>query len=160
MSNSLTAEILEVLKLRPDQDLIITAGNSFRKDDGVGPYLSQKLSKLPQIRILHGGDTPENIMEEAIAMKPSRVLVFDAADFGGRAGETRIIPEHSIPQTAYSTHSIPLNVITGIIAGEAHAEVIFIGIQPRSVEFGEGLSAEVKWTADAIAEAVLRQFSG
>jgi len=156
MLNSLTAEILEVLKPRSNQDLIITVGNSFRRDDGVGPYLSGKLRDFEKIKVLNAGDTPENIVDEAIASKPVRILIFDAADFGGRAGEVRTIPEGLIPQTALSTHSIPLNVITGIIAGETNAEIVFIGIQPKTVEFGEGLSEEVKKAADAIAETIRR----
>lgn len=150
MLNTLTVNIIELLKLNPDSDLIITVGNSFRSDDGVGPYIGEELKKISGLKVINAGLTPENIIEEIIAFSPGKILIIDAADFAGNPGEVRIIFEDKIPQTTLSTHAIPLNVITAIIRQSIKTEIFFMGIQSQLFGFGEGLSEPVKSTADQI----------
>ncbi|MBU1085897.1 MAG: hydrogenase maturation peptidase HycI [Candidatus Omnitrophica bacterium] len=154
MLNTLTADIIELLKINPDSDLIVAVGNSFRSDDGVGPYIAQGLERIKDLKLINAGYTPENIIEDVISLAPKRILIFDAADFRGKFGAVRIIPEDKIPQTTLSTHAIPLNVITAIIRQSIQTEIYFMGIQPKSVCLGEGLSEEVKKTADQIIEII------
>jgi len=42
MSNSLTKEILAALNIE-GRTLLVTIGNSFRGDDGVGPFIGEKI---------------------------------------------------------------------------------------------------------------------
>ncbi len=154
MLNTLTADIIEILKMNPDSDLIVAVGNSFRSDDGVGPYIAQELSKIKGLKLINAGYTPENIIEDVISLAPKRILIIDAADFRGKFGAVRIIPEDKIPQTTLSTHAIPLNVITAIISESIKTTVLYIGIQAKSFNLGEGLSLEVKNTADQIIEII------
>jgi len=114
MSNLLTGDVLDVLKPGPGLDLFLTVGNSFRSDDGVGPYLASRLKTLP-VRVVDAGFTPENVLDEVTALKPSRVIILDAADFGGSPGEVRIISEALIPETTLSTHMVSMNVISKIL---------------------------------------------
>lgn len=153
MSNSLTGDVLDVLKSGTGSDLFLTVGNSFRSDDGVGPYLAAQL-KQTSVRVLDAGHTPENIIDEAIEINPSRMIILDAADFGGQPGEVRLISEDAIPETTFSTHMIPMNVVSKLIAERTNAKIIFIGIQPKTVAFGETLSPEVMRAADAIMNAI------
>ncbi|MBA4349211.1 MAG: hydrogenase maturation peptidase HycI [Thermodesulfovibrio sp.] len=148
----LTADIKNIL--RPSEagiTLIITVGNSFRTDDGAGPYIAKNISKPPRnIVVLDAGDKPENVIDKAIEIRPSKTIIIDAADFGGTVGEIRLIPEDSIPDNTLTTHTFPLRIVARIIAEDTGSEVFFIGIQPRSMEFGEELSLEVKESADEI----------
>ncbi|HOY09791.1 MAG TPA: hydrogenase 3 maturation endopeptidase HyCI [Candidatus Omnitrophota bacterium] len=159
MSNLLTAEIFEALKPRPGTNLVITAGNSFRSDDGVGPYLYEALKGRVLVPILDAGYTPENIIDQAIQVNPDYIIVIDAADFHGRPGEVRIIEEDLIPTSTLSTHAIPLNVVTRLIEEETGATTVFIGIQVCSVVPGEGLSPEVKEAADALSQEMTNLFN-
>ena len=104
--------------------------------------------------VLDAGYTPENIVDEAIQLNPDNIVIFDAADFGGVPGEVRVIPAEAIPETTLSTHMISMNVVAALIAGDTGAKVCFIGIQPKSVEMGEGLSEEVKQSADVIVQRI------
>ena len=150
MSNSLTDDILAALESPSDNSLIITAGNSFRRDDGVGPFIAEKLKQAGLTNVIDAGYTPENIVDEVIALKPDNILFIDAADFSGAPGETRIIPEQHIAETTLSTHMIPLNVVSALIADSIKTTITFIGIQPADVTFGEGLTTNVQKTADLI----------
>ncbi len=154
MSNMLTADIIEVLKSIPGSNLIITVGNSFRSDDGVGPYLGKSLKLIKGLKVIDAGINPENIIDEVIDLKPKRILIFDAADFKAKAGQVRIIPKECIPETTISTHAIPLNVITELISSTIDTSIIFIGIQAKSFDMGDGLSDEVKISADEIVEII------
>jgi len=154
MSNSLTVEVASLLKEARGTCLFLTAGNPYRCDDGVGPYIAGRLKALGITNVLDAGQTPEDIVDDAIARRPRRVVIFDAASFGGRAGEVRLIPEEMIPETTLSTHSIPLNVISQVIQTGTRAEMFFVGIQGRSFALGEGLSDEVRRAAEDIVAAV------
>jgi hydrogenase 3 maturation protease len=158
MSSLLTAEVIKALRFSSDTGLVITVGNSLRSDDGVGPYIAERLTAIKRIPVIDAGFSPENSIDDIIRRAPETIIVIDAADFGGGAGEVRIIPEEIITQTTMSTHAIPLNVITRIIAGSIRTEVRFIGIQPKTVVFGEGLSPEVGEAADAIIDRIKQNF--
>ena len=154
MSNILTADITKILNSVPGSNLIVTVGNSFRADDGVGPYIGENLKQVEGLKIIEAGINPENIVDEVIALAPQKIFIFDAADFGGKTGQVRLIPKESIPESSLSTHAIPLNVITELISSNINTTVYFIGIQPADVSMQEKLSAEVKESADAIILAI------
>ncbi|MFA5260272.1 MAG: hydrogenase 3 maturation endopeptidase HyCI [Candidatus Omnitrophota bacterium] len=159
MSNLLTVEVLEALQPRPGTNLIITAGNNFRSDDGVGPYLYEALKGRASLPVLDAGYTPEDIIDRAIEINPDYIIVIDAADFRGRPGEVRIIEDALIPTSTLSTHAIPLNVITRLIEEETGATTVFLGIQVCSVVPGEGLSPEVKGAADVLSQEIINLYN-
>lgn len=135
----------------PDIILIITAGNIFRADDGVGPYIARHLpDPRDGILILDAGERPENIIDRAVEAKPVWTVILDAAEFGGVVGEARVIPSELIEDCIVSTHTFPLPGVAKIIQYDTGSEVFFIGIQPGSKDFAEGLSAPVEQTAREI----------
>lgn len=157
MSNLLTDEARRALEPCCDgATLIITVGNTLRADDGVGPFIGEKLS-CPGVRfkLIIAFDRPENVIDDAVNFKPGKIIIIDAADFGGSPGEIRVIPPESIPETSLSTHSFPLRVIAGIMKEDTGAETVFLGIQPKRMDYGEGLSPEVAGAADGIVKYLL-----
>ncbi len=148
----LTADIIELLKPALSGTLlVITVGNPLRSDDGVGPYIAATI-KRPQSRliILDAGERPEDILWKAIAIRPERLVIIDAADFAGEPGEVRAIPEELLPENPISTHRFPLRVISGLVAEDTRARVDFVCIQPETVGFGEDLSDTVRSSAAEI----------
>ena len=148
----LTGDVEEALRIPGEGKLlIITAGNTLRGDDGVGPYIGESVAiNHPRLGILNTGDRPEDALSAAGEMNPSRCLVIDAAVFGGAPGEARMLPEKLIPDKTLSTHTFPLKIVTSLLRSDTGADILFLGIQPEKVSFGEGLSAAVKKTADEI----------
>lgn len=138
--------------------LIITVGSGFRADDGVGPYIASGLKPSSKFSVLEGGYTPEDIIDDAVQLGPQVIIFIDAADFAGKAGELRLIDAEHIPQSSLSTHSMPLSVISRILQEDTKAVIHFIGIQPKSVEHKEGLSKEVKASADALVKHINERF--
>ena len=119
----LTADVIELLK--PESNgplLVITVGNRLRSDDGVAPYIAEH-AKRPKngIIILDAGERPEDIVGKAIEVRPGRVVIIDAADFGGEPGEVRAIPEEFIPENPISTHRFPLRIISRLVTEDTGA---------------------------------------
>lgn len=152
----LTNEIKKFLdEIVKEKVLIITIGNDFRSDDGVGPYIFEHLKDYSKnLSLLNAGDKPENIIDEAVALKPKKTIIIDAADFDGLPGEIRIIPQEFIPNSTLSTHTFPPNIIAKIIEEDTKSEVVFLGIQPVKVELGEVLSESVKKSADDLIKFI------
>ena len=156
--SKLSAEIKRALSFRPCINVVITVGNGLRSDDGVGPYISSKISSSEFLKVIDAGYTPEDIIDEVTELIPKRIIIIDAADFGGASGEIRIIDSAHIPESSLSTHAISLRVITKILSEDTKADIIFIGIQPKSVALGEGLSLSVRASADKIINYLRKEF--
>ena len=65
-----------------------------------------------------------------------------------------IIDEKEIDSGYFTTHNMPLNLFIDYIKSETKSKIIFIGIQPKSTKFGEGLSAEVQKAIDKLVESL------
>jgi hydrogenase 3 maturation protease len=135
--------------------LIITIGNPFRSDDGVGPYLASRLKPCRNLKVLDVADQPENFILDAIAFKPARIIIIDAANFGGKPGAARLIKPHALSDKFFSTHALPLSAMAKIIKAETKAVVYILGIQAQSLEYKEGLSPSVQATADELVELLM-----
>jgi hydrogenase 3 maturation protease len=61
-----------------------------------------------------------------------------------------LIPGDSFPDTTLSTHIFPLRIIAKILSEDTGAEVLFLGIQPGNMSYGEDLSPRVKESAEEI----------
>jgi hydrogenase 3 maturation protease len=144
----LPAEIRAAIAPR-GRTLLITIGNPLRADDGVGPFVGERVRfNNPDYSLINAGTTPENIAQTAINLKPGKIILLDAARFGGRPGELKIIPLEDISaQAVLSTHSFPLSVTFSIVREDTGAELVALGVEPGSMEFGEGLTPEVEKTA-------------
>lgn len=153
MSDYLTDEIKAAIAPK-GRTLLITIGNSLRGDDGVGPFVGERVKfKSPECRVINACTTPENIAQTAIDFKPGKIMLLDAAHFGGRPGELKIIPLELINrQTVISTHSFPLSVTFSIVKEDTGAELVVIGVEPASMEYAEGLTPEVKESALSLIE--------
>jgi len=152
MSSLLTDEVKKALVPAPGGlTLIVTVGNVLRGDDGIGPYIASRvIDPKPGIRILDVADRPEDSIDDAIDLHPAKTVILDAADFSGKPGETRVIPQELIPDSTLSTHTFPLKILTKILEQETGSAVFFIGIQPEAVFWGEGLTESVRRTAEEI----------
>jgi len=146
-SNGVTAALAPA-----GRTLVVTLGNSLRADDGVGPFVAGLVKfKNPALHLIDAGTTPENIARDVINFKPEKIILLDAARFGGSAGELAVIPLEKINQyTVLSTHSFPLSVTFSIVKEDTGAELVVVGVQAQSLDYREGLSPEVKETASKL----------
>jgi hydrogenase maturation protease len=143
----------------------VMAGNTFRSDDGVGPYIAGRLAPIlknrPAIHLFSAHTNPENYIDEIIAASPALVVFLDAANFGGFPGEFIYLEdETAFRVSSASTHTIPLGVIASLIKSECGCTVMYIGIQAQNLQLGEALSGSVKRAADLFVEAIIDRLAG
>jgi hydrogenase 3 maturation protease len=131
--------------------LLITVGNSLRSDDAVGPYLADHLMlRHPGYRLLHVGQQPESMLDDAPPLNPKKIIILDAAEFQGLPGEIRMLSPEEIPQNALGTHTLSLSTLALTLRQTLGAEVHFLGIQPVCFDWGETLSPAVQASADRL----------
>jgi hydrogenase 3 maturation protease len=142
----------ELLKrVNPETLLICGIGNSLRADDAVGPLAVADLKD--HFRVLNCGSTPENYVFKIERMKPEVVIYIDAVDFSGEPGEIRLFEAEEIIESRLgqpSTHLIPLGETLKMLKEVTRADVYLLGVQPRSITFGDPLSKEVETARERI----------
>lgn len=164
MSNSSWKKLLSQ-KLKPPAGrnnlrlAIIGIGAELNGDDAVGILVTQKLLRVittvQDVLILDGGTLPENYSNRLRQFQPELSVFIDAADFGGVPGEINLISPEQVSGSSFSTHSMPLSMVLSFLSKEIKSEIIILGVQPLSVEFGDPLSPACK---KAVAK-ITREFS-
>jgi len=137
--------------------IILGIGNPLRGDDSLGLRIANNLrGKTPKnVKVIYGGITPENFVGKIKRFKPSHVLMIDAAHFGGKPGEPRLIPPENTSGIALSTHVMPLYILAWLIQKETSAKVILLGIEPKNLNLGEEISPEVEESIKQCSEMLI-----
>lgn len=144
--------------------LVFTVGNSIRGDDGLGPLLSDRLyDKLMALEdkdtdnvfLLNTESTPENHTHEIRNLNPSHMLIIDAVEFDGNAGEMLIITKDMIDTFNVSTHSMPVSFIISYIEESIGTKIMTIGIQPKEMNLVNRISDEVKSSVEDLADLIV-----
>ena len=137
-------------------------GNPIRMDDFVGVKIVQDLQgKVPKnVHLIECETVPESFMDEIVQLKPSHVLLIDAAVMELKPGEVRLFDAEKVTSfPAISTHMLPLRVFCEYITQLAGAKIALLLIEPGNTEFGEGLTPEVQEAAEKITETLLKFFT-
>jgi len=135
--------------------VVAGVGNPIRTDDYVGLRLVEKLKgKLPETVLLLEAETvPESSLLDIEEFQPSHVLLIDAAFLGLKPGEARLLEaEKIVDYSAITTHLIPLRLFCDYIKQATGARIALLLIEPKSMEFGEGLTAEVNVAAERLTQ--------
>ena len=133
-------------------------GNPIRSDDFVGVKIVQDLQgKVPKnVCLIECETVPESFMQEIVDLKPSHVLLIDAAILGLKPGEARLVfPEQVADFPAITTHVLPLRIFCEYITQSTRAKIGLLLIQPSSTEFGESLTPKVAVSAKDVVELLI-----
>jgi len=141
--------------------VVLCIGSRIRSDDSFGPVLADELKeKVPRhVAVIDAGNVPENYTGAMRRFKPTHILMVDAADMGLHPGEPRLFKAKVIEGVTFSTHSISLRIIAAYLSKATGARIALLAVQPESLDFGEGLTEEVKRAAIAIAETLTQVLS-
>lgn len=128
--------------------VLLGIGNSQKGDDGVGPYIAQTFQH-PEWVVLNCETAPENFTSLLRKLKPTLVIIVDAADMGVSPGEYYSISPERLVDISLGTHGPSLVPLIKYLSTFI-SQLLFIGIQPVSIREGEGLSLNVKAGAHAV----------
>ena len=141
---------------------IITVGNELMGDDGIGPavFKALELTGLPTgVSLIDGGTGGLGVLH--LMSDYDRVIIVDCCDFGGKAGNVMVFRPEDVHtkrgQAKFSLHSLDLLELIefGKQLGKMPKDLVMVGVQPKKVGMGEGLSAPVKKAVSSTVKAVL-----
>jgi len=132
---------------------VIGVGNPLRSDDGIGIILLEKLigrkDELPNgIEYVDGGTGGMNLLH--VLTRFDVVLIIDAVNFDGNAGESRLFKLDDVNSkkisATVSTHETDILKILQLSKelDEIPSDLFIFGIQPKDTSHGHSLSQELK----------------
>ncbi|HHT19607.1 MAG: hydrogenase maturation peptidase HycI [Euryarchaeota archaeon] len=128
--------------------VILGIGNDMRGDDAVGTVLAQKLAKIftenEKITVFDGKTVPENFTGAIRKERPSHIILVDAVDMNKKPGQIELISRKQIANYNISTHAMPLSFLIKYLKSTCPAELIIVGIQPKTTILVNKMSVEIE----------------
>jgi hydrogenase maturation protease len=145
--------------------LVLGIGNPLLGDDGFGVEVARRLKEageLAGVEIVDGGS--QGLYLLPYLQGRSHIIVADAIAFGGAPGEIVRLNADQIParlQVKVSEHQISFHEVLALmqLLGEDPKEFIFFGVEPKSNEWGDGLSPEIAAAVDPVIEKIKEQIA-
>ena len=149
---------LEKWLVGKEKIVIAGIGNPIRHDDYVGLKIVEDLrGKVPDnVCLLECETVPESYLLDIEQFKPTHVLLIDAAFLGLKPGLASLFDAQRIVDfPAITTHVLPLKIFCEYVKQSTGAKLGLLLIEPKSMEFGEGLSVEVQAAAQKIGAVLV-----
>jgi hydrogenase maturation protease len=143
-----------VVRLAADGLLVVGIGNPLRGDDAAGLLLGQALAAKLGVRYLQVEDVPENYLAELRLTEAKNILLVDAADMQAPAGTIRIVEPRRLSEVSLSTHKSSLRLLCDMLADAHGKQVLLLGVQPATLEWGEPISAPVAQAVNAFVDGM------
>ena len=144
-------------------NLIVGVGNRYRRDEGVGPAVIDRLESSgrngPETSIVDAGLAGVGLLD--VARGARRMVVVDAVRSGARPGTVIVLGPEALlgrePRPNLSLHAADLIGVIDLARALDHPlpEIRIVGIEAADLGWGEGLSPEVDAALDEAVEAAL-----
>lgn len=145
--------------------VVIGVGNTFRRDDGVGPAVADRIASLglPGVRVLNCAAEPTAILDAWHGM--TRAVLVDAVDAGadGHPGRVRTCTFDEVAEsTSLSSHDLNLRQTyeLGRALDRVPDSVTVVSIDIADAGHGSGLSPAVQTALPEAVRAVLAVLGG
>ena len=121
--------------------IVLGVGNELKSDDGIGPFIIDKLLSLniekDNVLFINAQTVPENFTGKIRKENPSHVIIVDACLMGCQPGEIKIVDKEDFASIGISTHSMSLSYFVKYLEKDTDFKVIFVGIEPETMDWGE-----------------------
>jgi hydrogenase 3 maturation protease len=127
--------------------LILGVGNRLRGDDAIGCLITDELKSINGLIVIDCGSAPENFIDKVCSLAPNEIIIVDACNFCAEPGKFQLFAERQIEKISsqlLSTHTLPLSLTVAMIKKQLPCKIQLLGIQPESINFGEGLSLRLE----------------
>ena len=140
--------------------VIVGIGNPLRGDDGFGPAFIEDLRGRVSALCIDGGSAPENYIGKIIKEEPDTILIVDAVHLDLAPGEYRLLEKEDILECGFTTHDLSPHMFIDFLEKETKADIYLLGVQPKSLSFGDQMSEPVKRALQELIGLLKGQGSG
>jgi len=143
---------------------VVGVGNLLLKDEGIGVHIAHVLQQIDiphDIEIIDGGTSPDlpYYFEDV-----NKVIIIDAVKGGGKPGTIyRFHPNDIAVESEEITSLHELGLMQSLkmmsLAESEPKETVIIGIEPKEIDWGTELSAELQQKMPEIINVVLSEIS-
>jgi hydrogenase maturation protease len=142
---------------------VISLGNELRGDDSIGPAVVNELQSMElkePVMLIDAGADAFTVLEHLIADDP--ILLIDCAHMGKQPGE---VVKFKIDDSNIKSFEKSIS-LHGFSFGEVFKmaeqfgkipDCTIIGVEPKTIEFGQKLSDEVKQSLPSIIKMVIEE---
>jgi hydrogenase maturation protease len=149
----------------PFKIALLGLGNLMRTDDAVGMLTLHLLtgSNLlpPEVRVIEGGTLGLDLLDSLRGV--SHLLVLDAVDTCTTPGTLKRFEGQEVDElpVSKSVHLLGFSDLMGALRliDAAPKEVVLLGVQPASTDWGTVLTPEVESARHALLQGALEQFA-
>lgn len=143
--------------------MVIGIGNGWRGDDGIGPYLAERIAelRLENTQVIEARGETAELLE--LWKGAGKVIVIDAVFSGDEPGSlTRYdVMRDAIPRAVFSKDSThDFGVVEAIELGKAlnslPRELILFGVEGRDFRAGQELSTNLKKRVPGIIDLIIK----
>ncbi len=131
--------------------IILGVGNELKSDDGVGPFIIKRLTdevvQNEALIFIDAQTVPENFTRKIRKENPTHVIIVDACLMDKKPGEMQIVDKYNFANIGISTHSMSLSYFVKYLEKDTDFKIIFVGIEPETMDWGDEPTSEVKKAA-------------
>jgi hydrogenase maturation protease len=144
--------------------LVLGIGNILLGDEGIGvrvvEALEERYTLPPGVEVIDGGTTGMGLLD--LIAGREHVIVADAVKMESAPGTVFRLTGEEIParfRQRISPHQIGLGDVLAALTllDQAPRELVVIGIEPDSLDFGVGLSPSIAAKLDAMVDLVVTE---
>lgn len=134
-----------------DKLIVLGVGNELKCDDGVGPFVIKKLKEENiennNLMFINAETVPENFTGKLRKENPTHIIIVDACLMDGQPGDMKIVNKYDFSNIGISTHSMSLSFFVRYLEKDNDFRIIFVGIEPESMDYSENLTENVEKAA-------------
>jgi len=138
--------------------IVLGVGNELKSDDGVGPYIIKKLKEEnienKNLLFIDAETVPENFTGKIRKEKPTHLIIVDACLMDSQPGDMQIVNKYEFANIGISTHSMSLSFFVRYLEKDTDFRIIFVGIEPETMEWGEKPTPKVEKAAIEFIETL------
>ena len=136
--------------------IVLGVGNELKSDDGVGPFIIKKLKQEnienKILLFIDGKTVPENFTGKIRKEKPTHLIIVDACLMDLQPGDMQIVNKYEFANIGISTHSMSLSFFVRYLEKDTDFGIIFVGIEPETMDWGERPTPKVEKAANEFIE--------
>jgi len=143
---------------------VVGVGNLLLRDEGIGVHVAHALQQIDiphNVKIIDGGTSPDlpHYLKDI-----DKLIIIDAVKAGGKPGTIYRLHPHDVnteSERIISLHELGLEQSLRMmrLIGNEPKETVIIGIEPKEIDWGTGLSVELQQKIPEIINVVLSEIS-